>query len=114
MATTRSTTAQTEPANQPTPQQIVNEGIALVVNATGIDVQKSRYKAMRAIAWQSFVSAIEAGTFDALLKEAIANVDRLPSGWEIVAPVKPEPIAAAPVNTPVKTAATTTANAPTR
>lgn len=87
----KSTPTQAEPANQPTQQQIVNEGIARVIEATGIGVQKNRYKAMRAIAWQSFVDAIEAGTFDALVKDSIANVDALPSGWEISAPARVEP-----------------------
>ena len=45
---------------QITPQQVVNDGILKVIAATGIDVQKNRYKAMRAIAWQAFANAIEA------------------------------------------------------
>lgn len=114
MTTTKNTPAQAEPANQPSMQKIVNEGIARVIEATGIDVQKNRYKAMRAIAWQSFVNAIEAGTFDALVKTAIANVEQLPSGWEIVAPAKPEPVAAAQAVTPAKKAVTTAAKAETR
>ena len=114
MTTTKSTPTQAQPANQPTPQQIVNEGIVRVVEAHGIDVQKNRYKAMRAIAWQSFVNAVEAGTFDALVKAAIANVEQLPSGWEIVAPAKPERVAPAQVKTPVEKAATTTAKAAAR
>lgn len=116
MATTSSTPTptQAEPAHQPTLQQIVKEGIARVVEAHDIDVQKSRYKAMRAIAWQSFVNAIEAGTFDALVEVAIANIKQLPSGWEIVAPAKPEPVATAQVEAAVKKSATTTAKAATR
>lgn len=97
---------QTTTEVEPTPQQIVNEGIVRVVAAHGIDVQKSRYKAMRAIAWQAFVEAIEAGDFDALVKRASANVGALPSGWEIEATtdaVRTEP---APKAAPVeKTAA---------
>lgn len=92
----KSTPNQTEPVNQPTLQQTVNEGIARVIEATGIDVQKNRYKAMRAIAWQSFVKAIEAGTFDALVNAAIANVEQLPSGWEIVASAKLAPTEMSP------------------
>ncbi|QKN87740.1 hypothetical protein IXEL_40 [Microbacterium phage Ixel] len=87
-----------------TPKQIVNEGIGRVIEATGIDVQKNRYKAMRAIAWQAFLEAIEADEFDALVDRAIANVDELPSGWEIervVADEKPAPKAKA---TPAKKA----------
>lgn len=88
------TTKANEPTEQQTPQQIVNEGIARVIEATGIDIQKSRYKAQRAIAWQAFVEAIEAGDFEGLVNRAIANVGALPSGWEIEVPAKPEPVAA--------------------
>ncbi|QZD98629.1 hypothetical protein SEA_JEMERALD_41 [Microbacterium phage Jemerald] len=66
-----------------TAKQIINEGIGRVIEATGIDVQKNRYKAMRAIAFQAFVEAIESDEFDALVDRAIENVDDLPSGWEI-------------------------------
>ena len=75
-------------AAEPTPLQIVNGGIAKVIEAHGIDVQKNRYKAMRAIAWQAFVERIEAGEFDALVQRASANVNELPSGWEIEPPAK--------------------------
>jgi hypothetical protein len=81
-------------ATEPTTKQIVNEGIARVIEATGIDVQKNRYKAMRAIAFQAFTEAIESGDFDALVDRAIANVDELPAGWEIErgeAAAKPAP-----------------------
>lgn len=105
---------------EPTTKQIISEGIARVIDATGIDVQKNRYKAMRAIAFQAFATAIEDGTFDELVDEAIANVDSLPSGWEIErtpaeAPVKPAAKAkatpakaatkAAPTKAPAKAAA---------
>jgi hypothetical protein len=93
MTTTKNIPAQAETPEQVTPQQIVNEAIGLVVEATGIDVQKSRYKAMRAIAWQAFVEAIEAGDFDALVRRAITNVVSLPSGWGIEVAAKPEPVA---------------------
>ncbi len=82
------TTTKPTPTAQPTTQEIVNEGIARVIQATGIDVQKNRYKAMRAIAWQAFADAIAAGTFDKLVTHAIKNVGQLPSGWEIAAPAK--------------------------
>lgn len=86
-----------------TVKQIINEGIARVVAATGIDVQKNRYKAMRAISFQAFSNAISDGTFDDLVETAIANVDLLPSGWEIErvaaveAPVKATKVAATKV-----------------
>jgi hypothetical protein len=85
-----------------TPLQIVNEGIVRVIEAHGIDVQKNRYKAMRAIAWQAFVESIEAGDFDGLVERASGKVDSLPSGWEIEAPAKATPMA------PVKKAAPVT------
>lgn len=74
--------------------QVINDGILQVIEAHSIDVQKNRYKAMRAIAWQAFVESIMAGDFDALVQRASANVDALPSGWEIKAPAKPAPKAA--------------------
>lgn len=69
--------------------QLVNDGIMQVIDAHGINVQKNRYKAMRAIAWQAFIESLEAGDFDRLVERAIANVDNLPSGWEIKVPTKP-------------------------
>lgn len=113
MATTKNTTTLAEPTKLPTPQQVVNDGIVRVIDATGIDIQKNRYKAMRAIAWQSFVNAIEAGDFDALVERAIANVDDLPSGWEIKAPSKAEAAKVAPTKAPIKKAATTATKAAT-
>lgn len=77
----------------PTEKQIINEAITRVVEATGVDIQKSRYKAMRAIAFQAFVNAIADGSFEDLVDEAIANVDSLPSGWEIERAEKDEPVA---------------------
>ncbi|QDF16003.1 hypothetical protein H3N89_gp38 [Microbacterium phage MonChoix] len=99
MATTKSTKAavledevvETEETSEPTLKQIVNEGIVKVIESTGIDVQKNRYKAMRAIAWQAFVEAIEGDDFDGLVDRAIANVDELPTGWEIEKPAHEEP-----------------------
>lgn len=113
MATTKSTKAavledaEVETA-EVTTKQVINEGIARVINATGVDVQKNRYKAMRAIAFEAFAQAIEAGTFDALVDSAIANIDDLPSGWEIersatdVKPVKKAPAKAAAKAAPAK------------
>ena len=88
-------------------KQIIGEGIARVIEATGIDVQKNRYKAMRAIAFQAFSEAIENGDFDRLVDDAIAGVDDLPAGWEIERSEKVE----APVKTPAKAAAKPAAKA---
>ena len=71
------------PVEELTTKQVINEGIARVIDATGIDIQKNRYKAMRAIAYEAFAQAIENGTFDDLVDAAIVNVDDLPAGWEI-------------------------------
>lgn len=83
---TKTDTKPTEVTPEPSPQQTVNDAILKVVAATGIDVQKNRYKAMRAIAWQAFANSIEAGAFEKLVAQAIANVGSLPSGWEIEPP----------------------------
>jgi hypothetical protein len=108
-------TVEEEVTAEATTKQIINEAIGRVVEATGVDVQKNRYKAMRAIAFQAFSNAIADGTFDDLVDEAIANVDELPSGWEIErsekaeAPVKATPAKAAPKKAPAKTAKATEA-----
>ena len=86
MSTKTTTPVQPEQATElpePTPPQIVNAGILRVIEATGVSLQKSRYKAQRAIAWQAFMESIEAGDFEALVNRAIAKVGSLPSGWEI-------------------------------
>jgi hypothetical protein len=77
-------------------KQVIGEGIARVIEATGIDVQKNRYKAMRAIAFEAFAQHIESGTFDALVDAAIANIDELPAGWEIERTAKAEVAKPAP------------------
>ena len=79
--------------------QIVDAGIKSIVATHDVNIQKNRYKAMRAIAWQAFVESIEAGDFEALVERASANVDNLPSGWELDAARKPAAKKAAPVKT---------------
>lgn len=71
----------------PTDKDIVDAGINRVVEALGIDVQKARYKAMRAIAWQAFMEYIDEDIFDDLVERAIVNAPDLPSGWELARPV---------------------------
>lgn len=83
--------------DEPSPLEIVNAGIAQVIEVTGIDVQKNRYKAMRAIAYQAFTEAIERDDFESLVDRALANVDSLPSGWEIERPAKVATVKTAPV-----------------
>lgn len=89
-----------------TPKQVINEAITRFVEATGIDNQKARYKAMRAIAFQAFTDRIAEGSFDDLVDEAIANADALPSGWEIERVAKDE-VVEAPVKPATKRAAAT-------
>ena len=91
-----------------TVKSVINEGIARVIEATGIDVQKNRYKAMRAIAFEAFAQAIEAGTFDQLVTDAIKNVGDLPAGWEI----EVEREAKAPAKAPAKASPAKAANKP--
>lgn len=71
----------------------IESGISLVVDKLGLDNQKSRYKAQRAIAYQAFVEALEAGEFADLVERAIDNADELPTGWTVggraAAPAKP-------------------------
>ena len=75
-----------------TTKQVINAGIEKVVQATGVDTQKARYKAMRAIAYQAFIEAIENEDFEALVDRAIDNIDDLPAGWtmELVGKVEEE------------------------
>ncbi|WP_223690989.1 hypothetical protein [Leifsonia poae] len=91
MATKNTATVRAVTIDGPSTLEIVNAGIAQVIEATGIDVQKNRYKAMGAIAFQAFSEAIERDDFESLVDRALANVDSLPSGWEIERPVKVAP-----------------------
>jgi len=100
--TANSTPVEATEAAEPTHLEIVDAGIRKIVADHGIDIQKARYKAMRAIAWQAFVEAIEAGDFDALVERASANVDELPSGWELTADRKLAAKAAPAKKAPVK------------
>ena len=88
---TAAATVQAVTIDEPSTLEIVNAGIAQVIEVTGIDVQKNRYKAMRAIAFQAFAEAIERDDFESLVDRALANVDSLPSGWEIERPAKVAP-----------------------
>jgi hypothetical protein len=100
--TTAKSTAKATETVELTPLQAVEAGIKQVVADHDINIQKSKYKAMRAIAWQAFVEAIEAGDFDALVERASANVGDLPAGWELDAARKPAPKATAKKPAPVK------------
>lgn len=66
-----------------TPKQIINEGIDTFSDSVTVTGQHFRYKSLRAIAYQAFTEAIEAGEFEDLVQRAIANAGDLPSGWEV-------------------------------
>lgn len=70
-------------------RRIIEAGINRAVEELGIDVQKARYKAQRAIAFQAFLEAIDENEFEALVDRAIENADDLPHGWSVEA--KPRP-----------------------
>lgn len=70
-------------------RRIIEAGITRAVEELGIDVQKARYKAQRAIAFQAFLEAIDENEFEALVDRAIENADDLPHGWSVEA--KPRP-----------------------
>lgn len=116
MTTARKSTRSTAPVEEieadevtaePTAKQLINAGIDRVVEATGVDSQKARYKAMRAIAFTAFIQAIEDGTFDDLVESAIAEADNLPTGWQLERSVAAEkPVKAASAKkAPAKAAA---------
>lgn len=73
--------AQVEETN--TMKAEIEAGISKFVEATGLDNQKARYKAQRAIAFQAFSELVESGEFDALIDRALENINELPSGWTI-------------------------------
>jgi hypothetical protein len=107
---------------EPTVKRQIAQGIDRFLDGAGLDVQHARYKVMRAIAFQAFSEAIEAGDFDALVDRAIANADELPTGWGLERSVKeeaekpaPKAKATAKAKAPVKkTAAKTATKAPAR
>lgn len=102
-----------------TPKQVINGGIDRFIEATGMDGQKARYKAQRAIAFQAFTEAMENEDFDELVERAIEGADDLPAGWSLErtaaepaeeAPAKPKAKAkAAPSKAPAKAKAKTPA-----
>ncbi|WP_460802282.1 hypothetical protein [Microbacterium sp. GXF6406] len=83
MASKNTTVETVEAAQFDEAEPIVYAAITRMMEAHGITVQHARYKAMRAIAFQAFVNAIEDGSFDALVDEAIDNAGNLPRGWEL-------------------------------
>lgn len=94
-----------------TTKEIINEGIDRVIEELNVDAQKNRYKAMRAIAHQAFIEAIDSDDFDGLVDRAIAAADDLPAGWglerTVAAPKEEKPKAKRPATkkAPAKPAA---------
>lgn len=70
-----------EEAFRPDLMEAIDAGIKAISTAHGVNVQKDRYKSMRAIAFQAFSEYFEQGTFEELVERASSNVDNLPDGW---------------------------------
>lgn len=90
--TKKTTKAAAKAAPENTTKTVIEGGIDQFVLKTGVDTQKARYKAMRAIAYQAFMEAVEDQSFEELVERAIENADELPSGWTLF-----------PKNAPAKT-----------
>lgn len=65
--------------------EAIDAGIKQVTADHSVNIQKNRYKSMRAIAFQAFSEYFEQGTFDELVTRASANAGNLPKGWELEA-----------------------------
>lgn len=103
MATSRKSTKPAvleadENVDEVSTKQVVKAGIDAFVGKAGLDGGHHRYKAIRAIAYQAFSEAVDAGDFDGLVSRALKNADSLPIGWGLersVAAEKPAPKAKA-------------------
>lgn len=63
----------------------INDALDRFIKSVTVTSTHYRYKAIRAIAFQAFTNAIEDGTFDALVEQAINNAGNLPTGWGVEA-----------------------------
>lgn len=70
-------------------RRLIEAGISRFVEELGLDNQKARYKAQRAIAFQAFLEALDENEFESLVDRAIENAEDLPHGWSVEA--KPRP-----------------------
>ena len=69
---------------EPTVERIINDAIVRVVEDQGMDGQKARYKAMRAMAYVAMSNIITTeGNLDGLVQETLDSVDDLPYGWTL-------------------------------
>ena len=104
---------------EPTVERIINDAIVQVVEDQGLDGQKARYKAMRAMAYVAMSNIITTeGNLDGLVQETLDSVDDLPYGWTLEKMAKvdaaPDKLATA-AKTPAKKApAKAPAKAPVR
>lgn len=77
----------------------IDDAIDRFIKSVTVTSTHYRYKAIRAIAYQAFTNAIEDGSFDALVDQAINNAGELPAGWGVEAaksaPAKKTPAAKA-------------------
>ncbi|WP_417554305.1 hypothetical protein [Microbacterium sp.] len=71
----------------------INDALDRFIKSVTVTSTHYRYKAIRAIAFQAFTNAIEDGTFDALVDQAIANAGDLPAGWGVEAAAAKKPAA---------------------
>ena len=107
---------------EPTVERIINDAIVQVVEDQGLDGQKARYKAMRAMAYVAMSNIITTeGNLDGLVQETLDSVDDLPYGWTLEkmakvdaapdklttaakTPAKKAPVRKAPAKAPVRKA----------
>lgn len=64
-------------------KSLIDNMIDKVVKETGVEGQKNRQKAMRAIAYQAFCELIDSGQFSAVTIRALENAGNLPHGWKL-------------------------------
>ena len=69
---------------EPTVEGIIKDAISRVIEDQGLDGQKARYKAMRAMAYVAMSNIITTeGNLDGLVQETLDSVDDLPYGWTL-------------------------------
>lgn len=78
----KKTTKKADP-KEVTHKTIIEGGITQFIEKAGMEGQKARYKAQRAIAYQAFLESVEAQDFEDLVERALENIDELPTGWSI-------------------------------
>lgn len=69
-------------------KSLIDNMIDKVVKETGVEGQKNRQKAMRAIAYQAFCELIDSGQFSSVTIRALENAENLPHGWKLFPEMK--------------------------